>query len=154
MAHTPACRPWPVLVASAALLLGAPALAQNQAQDQVPDMRGRWKVETLTIVVGAGAHHPLTGGQPFDPGKPRLHDFVGTLQIDGQQGPRFWGTLESPAYKEGVIGVFSGEDRRFIMVDSDGFHQGQVVAPGRIRYCYMQNDLALKVAGCGTMTHE
>ena len=154
MAHAPARRPWPVFVASA-LLLGGPALAQAQAQDQQPpDMRGRWKVETLTIVVGAGAHHPSTAAPPLEPGKPRLRDFTGTLQIDGQEGPRFWGTLESPAYKEGVIGIFSGEDQRFVMVDSDGFHQGQVVAPGRIRYCYMQNDLALKVAGCGTMTHE
>ena len=54
-------------------------------------------METLAIVVGAGAHHPSTAAQPFEPGKPWLHDFVGTLQIDGQEGPRFWGTLESPA---------------------------------------------------------
>jgi len=38
MAHTPAGLP--VLVASA-LLLGMLTLAQNQTQDQVPDMRGR-----------------------------------------------------------------------------------------------------------------
>jgi hypothetical protein len=40
------------------------------------------------------------------------------------------------------------------MEDSDGSHQGEVTAPGRIRYCYRQNSPDLRVVGCGTMTKE
>jgi hypothetical protein len=125
------------------------------AQDQAPDMRGRWKVEALSIVTGSGGHHPTTAPPLVQDDKPRLYNnFSATLQIDGQDGSRFWGTLESSAYKEPMIGTFTGEGGGFLMVDSDGFYQGDVLAPGRIRYCYQQNNLALKVAACGAITRE
>src|SRR3954447_16209149 len=124
----------------------------------VPDMLGRWKVVTPVIVTGAGAHHPAHAPPAADEGgstwKPRLRTFGGTMRIDGQEGERFWGTLESPYYREDLVGTFTGEGGRFLMVDSDGFHEGVVTAPGQIRYCYRQNQPDLKVVGCGTMTKE
>jgi hypothetical protein len=149
----------PVLTVLAGLAaLGAAAVAHGAAAAAaVPDMVGTWKVETSVIVTGAGAHHPVNAPPPVEGGstwKPRLRTFTGTMRIAGQEGERFWGTLESPYYREDLVGIFTGEDSRFLMVDSDGSHDGVVTAPGRIRYCYRQNSPDLRVAGCGTMTRE
>jgi hypothetical protein len=139
------------ILACLALLTTTATAADTAA---VPDMLGTWKVEATAIVTGAGAHHPADAPPPAEDEKPRLRAFTGTLQIIGQEGERFWGTLESPPYKENLIGIFTGEDGRFLMVDSDGFHDGVVTEPGMIRYCYRQNDPNLRVAACGTITRE
>ena len=74
-------------------------------------------------MTGAGAHHPAHAPPAADEGgstwKPRLRTFGGTMRIDGQEGERFWGTLESPYYREDLVGTFTGEGGRFLMVDSD-----------------------------------
>lgn len=132
----------------------AGAAAFSAAATAAPDLVGTWQVETPVIVTGAGAHHPTNAPPPAEAGKPRLRDFAGTFTVLGQEGDRFWGTLATPYYTEDLVGVFTGEDDRFLMVDSDGFHQGRVVATGRINYCYQQNTLDLRVAGCGTMTKQ
>ena len=141
--------------ALAPLLGAAPADAQ---QSTIPDMLGTWKVETPVVVTGAGAHHPVNAPPPVEEGgstwRPRLRTFVGTLRVAGQEDGRFWGTLESPYYREDVVGVFTSEGGRFLMEDSDGSHEGEVTGPGRIRYCYRQNEPDLRVVGCGTMTKE
>jgi hypothetical protein len=139
-----------VLAGLSLCFVAAFAAAANAA----PDLVGTWQVETPVIVTGAGAHHPTNAPPPAEADKPRLRDFAGTFTVVGQEGDRFWGTLETPYYREELVGVFTGEDDRFLMVDSDGFHQGRVVAPGQIRYCYQQNTPDLRVAGCGTMTKQ
>ena len=143
--------------AGSCLVLAAAGAALAADPAAVPDMVGTREVDTPVVVAGAGAHHPVNAPPAAEGGrtwKPRLRTFTGTMRVVGQEGERFWGTLESPYYREDPVGVFTGESGRFLMVDSDGFHEGEVTGPGRIRYCYRQNDLDLKVVGCGTMTKE
>jgi hypothetical protein len=134
-----------------ALLLVGPT--SGHAAD-LPNLVGSWKVETPVVFTGNGAHHPTDAPQTGGSGQPHLRDFTGTFTVVGQEGDRFWGTLETPYYKEDLIGVLTGEEGRFLMVDSDGFHQGRVLGPGEIRYCYQQNSPELRVAGCGKMTKQ
>ena len=137
----------------AGLFLCAPAVA-FAADPAVPDMRGTWKVEAISIVTGAGNHHPADAPPPAEGTKPRLRKFEATMQVTGQEGVRFWGTLTSKAYKEDVIATFTGEGERFIAVNSAGYFSGNVLASGSARYCYQQVEPTLHVAACGTMTRE
>lgn len=130
----------------------APALAADPAA--APDMRGTWKVEGSAIVTGAGGHHPADAEPRAENTQPRLRRFDGTLRITGQEGARFWGTLASPAQTEDFIAIFTGEGGRFVGVDSDGFHDGEVVAPGSARFCYRHAVPTLHVVACTTMTRE
>jgi hypothetical protein len=138
-------------------ILGGLALcatvAARAAEPAVPDMRGAWRVEAASIVGGAGKHHPADA-PPAQDMRPRLRRFEATLRVTGQEGARFWGTLASAAYTEDFIATFTGEGARFVAVDSDGTYSGEVLAPGRARYCYQQVDPGLRVAACGTFTRE
>ena len=146
-------RPLAGLAAACALvpLLGAaPAAAQ---QSTITDLRGTWKVQSTAIVTGEGKHHP--GGAPAaQAGNARLRDFTGTLRIAGQEGERFWGTFESAAHREDVTGILTGEGGRFLAVDADGFYEGSVAEPGRLRYCYRHLSSTSRVVCCGTGTRE
>ena len=64
-----------------AALIAANAAA---AQTSVPDLRGTWKGESETVVVGAGnTHHPATAAE-----EPELRSVAFTLTIDKQEGRR------------------------------------------------------------------
>src|SRR5215207_3135676 len=81
------------------LMLAGAALAQTA----VPDLRGTWKGESETIILGAGnPHHaapPATA--------PRLNSVPFTLTIDTQDDRRFSGSFSSSLGSETVIGVIS-----------------------------------------------
>jgi hypothetical protein len=77
------------------LALVAPAAADNA----VPDLRGTWKGESQSIVLGGTPHHPE---QKTD--QPRLTSVAFTLVIDKQDGRRFSGTFSSARHSETVIG--------------------------------------------------
>jgi hypothetical protein len=138
-------------VCSLAPLLGAaPAAAQQSAST---DLRGTWKVQSTAIVTGEGQHHPA-GAPAAQAGNAHLRDVTGTLRIAGQEGDRFWGTFESAAYREDVIGTLTGEGGRFLAVDADGFYEGSVAEPGRLRFCYRHVKSTSRVVCCGTAARE
>ena len=66
-----------------AMLTAAPASAQTA----IPDLRGTWKGESESIILGAGnPHHAAT---PSD--QPRLNKVAFTVTIDKQDGPNTYG---------------------------------------------------------------
>ena len=68
-------------LAPAALIAACTAMAQNAA----PDLRGTWKGESESIVLGEGnAHHTVTSAS-----EPELRSVAFTLTIDRQDGRRF-----------------------------------------------------------------
>jgi hypothetical protein len=70
----------------AGLITASPAVSQTA----VPDLRGTWKGESETIILGTGnAHH----GSPSSPA-PRLSSVPFTLTIDNQEGRRFLGEAD------------------------------------------------------------
>ena len=76
------------------------------------------------------------------------------MRVEGQEGERFWGTIESPTASEEFIGMFTGVDGQFIRVDVDGFAEGELGEDGAIRYCYRHVTPASRVASCGTAMRE
>jgi hypothetical protein len=83
-----AMRKWGLILTLTGLI-ALPALADSA----FPDLRGTWKGNSESIIMGSGgnSHHP---GAPDS--KPELHSVTFTLKIDMQDGRRFSGTFSSP----------------------------------------------------------
>lgn len=126
----------PNLFRSAALAaaLGLmPALAL--AADDVPDLTGKWVGETFTIVAGQGGHWPETAGTFAAPG---LYEKAMTVEVTGQEGRRFWGTVTidgGMAGGEPFIGQLTPDGTRVVIVDTDGYWEGSI-AGDTFSFCY------------------
>jgi hypothetical protein len=132
-------------IVTLATLAAVPAAAQTAA----PDVRGTWKGESESIVLGRGtAHH---AGPKVN--KPRLSAIAFTMTIDMQDGRRFSGTFSSPKHSEQVIAVIS-QTGAIYMVDDDGWTSGTMLAPDKMELCYMARLTADRVASCTVMTKQ
>ncbi len=76
------------------------------------------------------------------------------MRVEGQEGERFWGVIESPNASEEFIGMFTGVGGRFIRIDVDGFAEGELGEDGTIRYCYRHVTPNSRVVSCGAATRE
>ena len=99
------------------LAAGCLVVSATAAAAATPDMRD-------AIVVGGAPNHPADAPPPAVGTKPRLRAFAGTMRVEGQEGERFWGTIESPTASEEFIDMFTGVAGRFIRVDVDGLRTG------------------------------
>jgi len=128
-------------------LTGLIAANAALAQTAVPDLRGTWKGESQTIILGAGnPHHaapPATA--------PRLSSVAFTLTIDKQDGRRFSGTFSSSSGNETVIAVIS-QSGTIYMVDDDGYIAATMLAPNRLELCYLLQSSASRIASCTEFT--
>jgi hypothetical protein len=129
-----------------ATLSAVPAAAQQSA---IPDLRGTWKGNSESIVLGAG--NPHHAAQPAT--EPRLNSVPFTVTIDKQDGRRFSGTFSSPRANEKIVGVVS-RSNTIIVVDDDGYTVGTVLAPNRMEWCYMHLSQADRVASCTELTKQ
>jgi hypothetical protein len=129
-----------------ATLTAAPAAAQQGA---IPDLRGTWKGESESIILGAG--NPHHAAQPST--EPRLNSVAFTMTVDKQDGRRFSGTFSSARGKDPIIAVVSRTGAIY-MVDDDGYTIGTMLAPNRIELCYMKQSPAARVASCTEMTKQ
>ncbi|MET0191917.1 MAG: hypothetical protein ABW200_00935 [Hyphomicrobiaceae bacterium] len=125
--------------------LVTPAAADNAA---VPDLRGTWKGESQSIVLGGTAHHP---GQQA--GEPRLTSIPFTLVIDKQDGRRFSGTFSSARHSETIIAVISRSGAIY-MVDDDGYDVATMLAPDRMEICYLHLSSASRIASCTELSRK
>lgn len=132
------------LAATAAALI-APATA---AETAMSEMRGTWKGDSQSIVMGVGPHHPDAGN-----GKPRLTSVPFTLVIDQQDGRRFSGTFSSAQHSEAVIFVVSRAGTLF-MADDDGYSVGTMLAPDQMEICYLHSSSEKRVASCTELTKQ
>jgi hypothetical protein len=121
-------------------LIALPAFADSA----FPDLRGTWKGDSESIIMGPGgnSHHP---GAPDS--KPELHSTTFTMKIDMQDGRRFSGTYASPRASEMIIGVIS-RNGSFYVADDDGYTVGTVLAPNRLELCYLNAPNKGRVASC------
>jgi hypothetical protein len=132
-----------------AVILAALATAPAAAQTAFPDLRGTWKGESESIVLGPGNEHHA--GQPT--AQPRLSSAQFTMTIDMQDGRRFAGTFSSGKHSEQIIAVMSRTGTIY-MVDDDGWTAGTMLAPNRMELCYMMRSSATRVASCTEMTKQ
>ena len=135
---------WIVTLAALAAL-SAPASAADPA---VPELRGTWKGDSHSIVLGAGPHHP-----DAKTAEPRLTSVPFTLVIDMQDGRRFSGKFSSAAHSEAVVAVVSRGGTIF-MADDDGQIVGTMLAPDRMELCYLHSSSAKRIASCTELTKQ
>jgi hypothetical protein len=124
------------LIAALVALAVAPAAAQNalvqgaQTQGLFPDLRGTWKGDSETIVLGNGnSHHPPATSQ-----EPRLTSVPFTLTVERQEGRRFSGTL--------------------FVVDDDGYDFATMLGPNRMEMCYLHVAPDSRIASCAELTRQ
>jgi hypothetical protein len=132
-------------IVTLATLIAAPAAAQTA----IPDVRGTWKGESETIVLGGGNPHH-TPGQPT---APQLRSVPFTLTVDKQDGRRFSGTFASPRSTEQVIAVIS-RNGTILLADDEGYTYGTLLAPNRMELCYLHVSSASRIASCTELTKQ
>ena len=131
-----------------AMLAALPATSAA-AQTAVPDLRGTWKGESETIILGAGNPHHAATPAPA----PRLNSVAFTLTIDKQDGRRFSGTFSSARSSEAVIAIISRTGTIFL-VDDDGYSVATMLAPNRMELCYLMQSPASRIASCTELTKQ
>ena len=131
------------------VMLAALAAAPAAAQTAIPDVRGTWKGESESIVLGRGNEHHAGPRS----NKPRLSMIQFTMTIDMQDGRRFSGTFSSAKHSEQVNAVIS-RDGTIYMVDDDGWTSGTMLAPDKMELCYMARLSTGRVASCTEMTKQ
>jgi hypothetical protein len=126
--------------------LSAPAAAQ---QAGFPDLRGTWKGESESIILGAG--NPHHAAQPST--EPRLNSVAFTMTVDKQDGRRFSGTFSSARGNDKFVAVIT-RNNTILLVDDDGYTVGSILAPNRVELCYMHLSQATRVASCTELTKQ
>ena len=131
------------------LLSGLSVATTAVAQGGIPDVRGTWKGESESIILGTGnPHHAAVA-----PATPRLNSIAFTLTVDKQDGRRFSGTFTSARSNDTVIAVIS-HNGTIYMVDDDGFTVGTMLAPNRLELCFMALSPATRIASCTVLTKQ
>jgi hypothetical protein len=124
--------------ACAFAIIALATVSTAAAQSAVPDLRGTWKGESQSIVLGGGnAHHAVTSAS-----EPELRSVAFTLTIDKQDGRRFSGIFSSP--RGGTI----------FLADAEGFSNGTMLAPDRMELCYLKHGPDARIASCVELTKQ
>src|SRR5262245_30692244 len=132
-------------IVTVALLAALPAAAETA----VPDLRGTWKGDSESIVLGGGNPHHT----PAQPPEPQLRSVPFTLTVDKQDGRRFSGTFSSPRSSEKIIAVVS-RSGVILMADDEGYTHGTMLAPNRMELCYLHVSSAARIASCTELTKQ
>jgi hypothetical protein len=128
-----------------AVLAAAPAAAQTA----IPDLRGTWKGESESVVLGPGnAHH--AGPRSIEP---RLSSVPFTMVIDKQDGRRFSGTFSSAKHSAKLVAVISRNGTIFL-VDDAGSSVGTMLASDRMDLCYQMRSPTTRIASCTELTKQ
>jgi hypothetical protein len=135
--------------ACAFALIALATVSTAAAQSAVPDLRGTWKGESRSIVLGGGnAHHAVTSASEAE-----LRSVVFTLTIDKQDGRRFSGIFSSPRGGSKVVAVISRGGTIFL-ADVEGFSNGTMLAPDRMELCYLKQGPDARIASCVELTKQ
>jgi len=140
-------------LACAFALIALATVSTAEAQSAVPDLRGTWKGESESIVLGGGnAHHAVTSAS-----EPELRSVAFTLSIDKQDGRRFSGTFSSPRGGSKVVAIMSRGGTIFLadfLADAEGFSNGTMLAPDRMELCYLKHGPDARIASCVELTKQ
>jgi hypothetical protein len=134
---------WTLMLAT--LTIGPAAVAQTA----IPDLRGTWKGDSESIIMGGGNPHHAAPPSAT----PRLNTIAFTLTVDRQDGRRFSGTFSSARGNDPIIGVISRGGAIYV-VDDDGYTVGTVLAPNKVELCYMMQSPAARIASCTELTKQ
>lgn len=125
--------------------------AAMAAEVAPPDVRGTWKGNSKSIVLGAGnLHHGATATKAT----PEFRSVPFTMVIDKQDGRRFSGTFASPRKSEKILAVISRTGAIYMVTDDVGYTVGSILAPDRIELCYMHVAVNSHISSCTEMTKQ
>lgn len=119
------------------------------AETAIPDLRGTWKGDSESVIFGGGNPHHSAG----KPGEPDFRTLPFTLEVENQDGRRFYGTFSSPRSSEKIIGVVSRNGTLYV-ADDEGYTHGTVLAADRIELCYLFVTKEARVASCTEMAKQ
>jgi hypothetical protein len=129
----------------------AVASAATAAEVSPPDVRGTWKGNSETIVLGSGnLHHTATAKKA----EPEFRSVPFTMVIDKQDGRRFSGIFASPRKSEKVLAVISRTGAVYMVTDDVGYTVGTMLAPDRMELCYMHVAAASHISSCTELTKQ
>ncbi len=132
-------------IVTLAVLAAAPAAAQSA----IPDLRGTWKGDSESIVLGGGnAHHTATQSS-----EPELRSVSFTLTVDKQDGRRFSGSFASPRGSSKIIAVIARSGTIYLS-DVEGITNGTLLAPNRMELCYLKQAPDARIASCVELTKQ
>jgi hypothetical protein len=127
------------------------ASAAVAAEVSPPDVRGTWKGNSETIVLGTGnLHHTATAKKA----EPEFRSVPFTMVIDKQDGRRFSGTFASPRKSEKILAVVSRTGAVYLVTDDVGYTVGTMLGPDRMELCYMHVAPASHISSCTEMTKQ
>jgi hypothetical protein len=133
--------PWIVVLAT---LIAVTAAA---AEGPIPDLRGTWKGDSESIVLGGGNLHHV----PTQTSEPELRTISFTLTVDKQDGRRFSGTFSSSRGGAKAIGVIARSGTIY-MLDAEGYTNGSMLAPNQMELCYLKQSPDARIASCVDLT--
>ncbi len=131
------------------LTLAVLAASVAAAQTSIPDLRGTWKGESETVVVGGGnTHHPSAAAE-----EPDFRSVAFTLTIDKQEGRRLSGIFSSARGSYRVVAVISRTGTIFL-ADVEGYSSATMLASDRMELCYLKHTRDARVASCTELAKQ
>lgn len=113
------------------------------AQTSIPDLRGTWKGESETVLLGAGnPHHHAAAAE-----EPEFRSVAFTLTVDKQEGRRFSGIFSSARGSYRMVAVISRTGTIF-WADVEGYSSATMLASDRMEVCYLKHTWQARVASC------
>ena len=128
-----------------AALLATPAMADTA----IPDLRGTWKGDSESIVMGGGSPHHSAA----QAAEPEFRSVSFTMTVTRQEGRRFVATFSSPKHTETIIGIVSRAGTIHV-VDDDGFDTATLLAPDRMEMCYQHLSPAARIVSCTVLVKQ
>lgn len=137
------------IVLACAFIGSAPVLAQTAP----PDLKGVWKGTGEAIVDGAHITHPRTA-EAKPAGSYRLRKQEYSFRIEGQDGRRFWGTIQAEQANIPMLGSLSSDGKWIYIASRAGLIDGTVTDDDAIELCYRQVTPAAMTVGCADLQRQ
>src|SRR3990170_5108718 len=124
-----------IAIRIAALTLLALLLGPAQAEQAFPNLVGKWSGTAQAVVVGSGGYRP--GSRTLEDA-PYTDERVFNYSIEGQEGRRFWGRIESGSRTEPFAAAISFDNKTAHGADTDGSFDFTILSADEMELCYTQ----------------
>jgi len=126
------------------------AAATSAGAQTIPDLRGTWKGDSESVVLGGGNIHHTAAAQASEP---EFRSLPFAFTIDKQDGRRFSGTFASPRSSSKAVAVIARSGSIYL-VDAEGYTHGMLIAPNQMELCYLKQSPDARVASCALLTKQ
>jgi len=140
--------------ASAMAFVAAALGASAQMPPVAIDMKGTWKLTAESIMEGSTPNGPAQH-ESKPAGKYRLLTQEIVYRFEGQEGRRFWGTVNSSYARDGrQIGSVSPDGKSIYMIGDRSMTDGTITSPDTIEMCARHIGPNSGFVACGVMRRQ